>query len=142
MTLLNAGQKFTATIPLDGIIHVDLSVITDPTDVFHVEIVSGGAGTVLRGFFLTEDGTNPLEPGNTSRFTVFSFGAPISAGTPEAIVVAHMDPNVPAGQRIFCTGIRANAIVDERRPYCTFEWLPAGGGGQWVINAPVWTAAP
>jgi hypothetical protein len=53
--LLNSGQSFTTAIPQDGIIVINTSTITQPTDILHVDISGGGT---LRGIMLTENGSD------------------------------------------------------------------------------------
>jgi hypothetical protein len=49
-----------------------------------------------------------------------------------------MDQNVPAGQRIFCPGFRADTVIDEHDHFCRFMKL----GSEWLTKVNAWTAAP
>jgi hypothetical protein len=133
--ILNSGQSFTTTIPQDGIIVIDTSTITQPTDILHVDISGGGT---LRGIMLTENGTDQLDPGDPARYTTFTISAPIDADPQESVTIAHMDQNVPAGQRIFCPWFRSDTVIDEHDHFCRFVWHTS----EWVVKVNAWTAAP
>lgn len=127
----NIGFSVTTTIPLDGIVEIDIAWLAESgADIVAVEIAGGGT---LRGVRLVENGS-PLEPSSPLWFTAIW----ISAAPGDLVTVSHLSGLAAAGEKID-TVLGVDAIIDSHDHIGRYVWHEASE--TWRLKLNCWTAA-